>query len=447
MDLKPLTDKQRLGLSLSRQHEITIYEGSVRSAKTVVSLIDWMDFVRNGPPGNLLMAGKTTKTLRENCIEVLVEMVGPERCSYNQGKGILTLFGRRIIVASGNDESSKDKIRGLTLVGAYCDELSTMPESFFTMLTSRLSEANPRLIGTSNPDSANHWLKKNYLDKARVHLTRAGDVRTLTSELDLARLTYVIDDNPTLTPTYVKQRKAEYSGLLYKRLILGEWCVAEGAVFSMFDEDLHVVDEMPYITDWIGTGVDVGHSVPFAAVLLGLGEDGRLYFTGEHRYDPNAKVNQGIGKTNAQLSPEYLNWLRTYRKPRASQFGSQIGVQPRYHVVDSAAKDFRLQLHADLRRLGSQYGSIKLANKDVMPGINWMASLLQQGVLKIHRSCTGLIEEISSYVWDPKATEQGEDAPIKRDDHSIDAARYVLFTTRSTYRRHIRLDLGEVAAA
>ncbi|MGW3305895.1 PBSX family phage terminase large subunit [Streptomyces sp. NPDC001073] len=447
MDLQPLTKKQRLAVRISRQHQITIYEGSVRSAKTITSLIDWLEFVRNGPPGNLLMAGKTTRTLRQNVIDVLVEMLGPQLCAYNEGKGVLTLLGRKVIVASGNDESSKDKIRGLSLVGAYVDELSTMPESFFSMLTSRLSDADPRLIGTSNPDSSNHWLKKQYLDKAQVHLTRTGEVKDLSSDLDLARLTFVIDDNPTLTPTYVQQRKAEYSGLLYKRLILGEWCVAEGAVFSMFDEDLHVVDEMPFITDWIGTGVDVGHSVPFAALLLGLGEDGRLYFTGEHRYDPNAKENQGQGKTNAQLSPAYLNWLRTYRKPRASQFGPQIGVQPRYHVVDSAAKDFRLQLHSDLRRLGSQYGSLQLANKDVLPGINWMASLLQQDVLKIHRSCQGLIEEISSYVWDPKATAEGKDEPIKRDDHSIDAARYVLYTTRSAYRRRIRFKHEEVAAA
>ncbi|MEU6449607.1 phage terminase large subunit [Streptomyces sp. NPDC046979] len=447
MDLQPLTPKQRLAVQISRQHQISIYEGSVRSAKTITSLIDWMDFVRNGPRGNLLMAGKTTRTLRQNVIDVLVEMLGPQLCAYNEGKGVLTLLGRKIIVASGNDESSKDKIRGLSLVGAYVDELSTMPESFFSMLTSRLSDADPRLIGTSNPDSANHWLKKNYLDKAQIHLTRTGEVRDLTSDLDLARLTFVIDDNPTLTPTYVQQRKAEYSGLLYKRLILGEWCVAEGAVFSMFDEDLHVVDEMPFIVDWIGTGVDVGHSVPFAAVLLGLGEDGRLYFTGEHRYDPNAKENQGVGKANSQLSPEYLNWLRTYRKPHGSQFGPQIGVQPRYHVVDSAAKDFREQLHMDLRRLGSRYGSLQLAKKDVMPGINWMASLLQQDVLKIHRSCTGLIEEISSYVWNPKAQAEGKDEPIKEDDHSIDAARYVLFSTRTAYRRHIRLNQGEVAAA
>ncbi|MGW2707304.1 hypothetical protein [Streptomyces sp. NPDC001340] len=60
--------------------------------------------MRNGPPGNLLMAGKTTRTLRQNVIDVLVEMLGPQLCSYNEGKGVLTLLGRKVIIASGNDD-------------------------------------------------------------------------------------------------------------------------------------------------------------------------------------------------------------------------------------------------------------------------------------------------------------------------------------------------------
>ncbi|MFF8679379.1 hypothetical protein ACF07F_15860 [Streptomyces sp. NPDC015237] len=56
MDLQPLTPKQRLAVQISRQHQILIYEGSVLSAKTITSLIEWMDFVRNASNGNLLMA-------------------------------------------------------------------------------------------------------------------------------------------------------------------------------------------------------------------------------------------------------------------------------------------------------------------------------------------------------------------------------------------------------
>ncbi|BAC73233.1 hypothetical protein AQJ43_23715 [Streptomyces avermitilis] len=432
MDLQPLTAKQRLGVQISRQHQITIYEGSVRSAKTITSLIDWLDFVRNGPPGNLLMAGKTTRTLRQNCIDELVSILGTQLCSYNEGKGVLTLLGRRIIIASGNDESSKDKIRGLSLVGAYVDELSTMPESFFSMLTSRMSDANPRLIGTSNPDSANHWLKKKYLDKARVHLTRTGEVRTPGNDLDLARLTFVIDDNPTLTPTYVQQRKAEYAAtpLLYKRLILGEWCIAEGAVYEVFDDQRHVVDIVPEIVQWLGVGLDYGTSNATAALLVGIGSDGCVYVTNEWRHDGHTEEQLSDG----QISQRLRTWMRTLTVP-----GSRDkGIEPPRLIVDPSAASLRKQLQLD------GLGSMRAHNK-VLSGIRIVANLLAADKLRIHRGCTHLLDEMASYVWDPKASLLGEDKPLKQDDHSVDALRYAIKTTQHIWRPHVELNFEEVA--
>jgi PBSX family phage terminase large subunit len=434
VDLQPLTSKQRLGLSISRQHEMAIYEGSVRSAKTVVSLIDWLDFVRNGPPGKLLMAGKTNRTLRNNVIDVLVEILGTQLCSYNEGKGILTLLGRQVIVASGNDESSKDRIRGLSLVGAYCDELSTMPESFFSMLTSRMSDADPRLIGTSNPDSSNHWLKKKYLDRAQVHLTRAGHVEHLDSDLDLARLTFNIDDNPTLRPSYIQQRKAEYAAtpLLYKRLILGEWCIAEGAVYEVFDEQRHVVDIVPEIVEWLGVGLDYGTSNATAALLVGIGSDGCLYVTNEWRHD--GRTQGAI--SDGQISQRLQAWLRTLTVPGHRD----MGVEAPPLIIDPSAASLRTQLRDD-------GVSFKRAHNKVLSGIRIVANLLAADKLRIHRGCTGLLDELASYVWDPKASLLGEDRPLKQDDHSVDALRYVIKTTQNLWRSYVELDFEEAEEA
>jgi hypothetical protein len=49
-----------------------------------------------------------------------------------------------------------------------------------------------------------------------------------------------------LTP-YVRAIKAEYVGLWYRRFILGHWVQSEGAIYESFDEDVHVVDELPEI--------------------------------------------------------------------------------------------------------------------------------------------------------------------------------------------------------
>lgn len=36
-----------------------------------------------------------------------------------------------------------------------------------------------------------------------------------------------------------------YTGVFFKRYIEGLWCIAEGIIYTMFDKDIHVVDELP----------------------------------------------------------------------------------------------------------------------------------------------------------------------------------------------------------
>ena len=74
-----------------------------------------------------------------------------------------------------------------------------------------------------------------------------------------------------------------------------------------------------------------------------------------------------------------------------------------------------------------------LANNAVLDGIRCVSSLLGLGSLMVHRSCKGWIDEIGGYSWDDKAALLGEDKPVKVDDHSLDAGRYALFSTKSVW--------------
>ncbi len=68
------------------------------------------------------------------------------------------------------------------------------------------------------------------------------------------------------------------------------------------------------------------------------------------------------------------------------------------------------------------------ADNSVEEGIYNMTSEMKRGMLYICQECKNTIREIESYVWDPKAAEKGYDEPLKRDDHTIDALRYVINT-------------------
>lgn len=393
------TNPKQLSSILSSRARQNIWSGSVRSGKTIASIIRWMEYVGHAPPGNLLMVGKTERTLKRNILDVISEVVGPNRFSVVAGRGECTLFGRKIYLAGANDERSEAKIRGVTLLAAYGDEITLWPESFYTMLLSRLSEPGAMFFGTTNPDSPSHWLKKNYLDRKE--------------SLSLKLFEFRLEDNHTLPKEYIEDLKREYTGLWYRRYILGQWVAAEGAIYDMFDESRHVFHGLlPPMIEHI-VGVDYGTANPSVFLCMGkaLSGDnaGKWIVSSEFFFDGR----KGRQKTDSQLSSDMRTWL-------ADTVPSSI-------MVDPSAASLKAQLRAD------GVGHVMDADNSVITGIRTVANMFGSGKLMIHESCTHLLDEIPGYVWDAKRQDKGEDAPMKVDDHCCDALRYACM--RAVQRR------------
>jgi PBSX family phage terminase large subunit len=434
----PLAGKQLESVRLATAR-VNFWEGSVRSSKTISSLIAWLIFVREAPPGNILLVGKTTRTLKRNIIDPLTEMLGSSRCRYVEGSGELWLLGRRIYVAGAHNEGSQEKIRGLSLVCLYGDEASTWPESFWVMAMSRLSEYGARAYVTSNPDSPAHFLMRDWLSRASLWLDHAGNV--LRSEgddrLDLARFSFRLADNPFLPAAYVKALAAEFVGLWRKRFIEGLWVAAEGAIFDMWDPDTMVADIMPPITTWLCASIDYGTSNPTHALMIGLGTDQRMYVVDEWRYDSRQQRRQ---LTDAEYSQRIRAWIEQVKIPASRQADGSFmrGVRPHYIVVDPSAASFRVQLQQD--------GLVTVpANNEVLDGIRTVSSLMTAGKLRISRDCPGLLAELPAYAWDDKAAKLGEDKPVKVNDHGCDSLRYGIFSTRALWRGVIPLTAPQAA--
>jgi hypothetical protein len=217
-----------------------------------------------------------------------------------------------------------------------------------------------------------------------------------------------MEDNPSLRASFVESLKREYTGLWYRRFIEGEWVQAEGAVYEQWDPDRHVIPAgmVPAMDRVLALGVDYGTTNPTRGLLVGLGQE-RLWVLDE--WAP------GRG-TDAQLSHQMRSWLAV-REPAPRR-------SPEWVFVDPAAASFKLQLFTD--------GMSNVANgaNAVLPGIRTIASLLSTDRLLVSDACQHLIEQIPGYAWDPKKTEKGEDAPIKRDDHEVDGLRYAVQSSR-----------------
>lgn len=435
MLVAPLAGKARQAVHLA-ERRINVYEGSVRSGKTVASLLTWLRFVRQGPAGNLVMVGRTERTLKRNVIDPLVEMLGPARARHVRGEGELHLLGRRVYLAGANDDRAQDRIAGLTLAGAYVDEATLIPEGFWSMLLTRLSVEGARCFATANPAHPGHWLKAGYLDRAAVWLRGDGQLEQHQGDqdrLDLARVSWRLDDNPHLPAAYRAALEAEFSGLWYRRYVAGEWVQAEGAVYSMFDPEAHVVDELPVddggrtdVDRWV-VAIDYGTVAPFAALLVGVSEHHRMVFVaGEWRHDSKAARRQ---LTDAEYSAALQDWLaaETGRVDAAGLIDAL--------VVDPSASSFVAQLWRD------GWPHVRHADNTVADGIRDVASLLAAGRLKIHRSCVGLLNELPGYTWDPKPGRDGKERPRKADDHSIDSLRYGTRALRRWWRHWLTAPL------
>lgn len=389
---------------------ITLLTGAVSGGKTYATFLALFAKIPKAPTHALIVfVGRSLLTLERNILDPMqsVEMFGDlaRQVRYTPGSSTATIMGRTVHLVGATDSRAEGRIRGATIGLAYVDEATLVPQSFWMMLMSRLRVRGAKCIATTNPDSPNHYLRKDFI-------LRAGAV-------GMRVFRFFLEDNPGLSADYIRTLKAQYVGLWYRRFILGEWCVAEGAVFEMFDPDRHVLHgPVPQLMRIPGVGIDYGTSNAFSAHMLGVaapdavkGLPARLVLTREFRHDPRLHGGQ---RTDAEFSRDLRAWI-----------GQD---QPEWIAVDPSAASFKVQLFRD------GLSNVMDARNDVLDSIRLASSLLATDRLVIHESCKALISEIPGYSWDPVAAAKGEDKPIKVDDHSIDSGlRYAPYSTRTLW--------------
>lgn len=429
----PMSEKQIKSLRESTAR-INIWEGSVRSGKTIASLARWLIYVATTDVrGELVVVSRTRDSAARNVFAPLMDptLFGnvSKYVSYTSGSAYGYILGRRVWVLGSSDIRSENVLRGLTCAGAYVDELTLLREDFFVQLLNRLWEG-AQLFGTTNPDSPGHWFKVNYLDRCEP-----GHPQFLP---DWIVWKFLLDDNPMLSEARKDAIRRENTGLFYRRNVNGEWVAAEGAIFETFDPDpaLGFVmpwDDLPEIRELIAVGMDYGTSNPTAALLLGLSAEmdsfykptPRLFLIDEYYF--NSKVEQ------RQLAPsqqarEIRAWIDAEHLPT----NSSPFMRPRYIILDPSAAPLRTEL--------SQQGVLTTqADNEVLYGIRTLASLIADKKLIVSDRCKNFIREAPGYSWDPKETLLGKDKPIKVNDHAIDAVRYAITTTENIWRQHIKL--------
>ena len=209
-----------------------------------------------------------------------------------------------------------------------------------------------------------------------------------------------ISPSQSLSPEIRQRYERLYTGIFYRRFVLGQWAQAEGRVYDFFEPEMAVRVPEGSFESWY-VSCDYGTVNPMSMGLWGL-QGGIWYRVEEFYFDSRAKKRQ-------MTDGEYEQALRELVRGRPV----------REVIVDPSAASF-LQL---LRQKGWH---VRKANNDVLSGIRATADALKTGRIRICTPCRDCLREMEEYVWDLRSGQK--DQVKKEHDHAMDDMRYFVST-------------------
>jgi PBSX family phage terminase large subunit len=388
----PISDKQKkiLAFPYSR-YDSLICDGAVRSGKTSIMMVAFIDWAMREFSGQRFgICGKTVDSATKNIIVPYISMSYAKKkytLRWRRSDKLLEVKRGSVVnwfeVFGGKDESSFMLIQGRTLAGVLLDEVALMPESFVNQALARCSVDGARMWFSCNPDNPNHWFYVNWIKRC--------------SERNALYLHFTMPDNPSLSEKTLARYEAMYTGVFYRRYIMGEWCLAEGLVYDF--SEANITDEVPEFADYY-ISIDYGTLNPFSCGLWAV-DGNKAVRIKEYYYDGRANYKQ---LTDEEYCDAVERLTGGYEIKRA--------------IIDPSAASFITAL----KRRGFR---VQQADNAVLDGIRRTAVYLKNGNIKIHRCCTDAIREFGLYRWDDKKT---EDAVVKDNDHAMDDIRYFCST-------------------
>jgi PBSX family phage terminase large subunit len=287
-----------------------------------------------------------------------------------------------------------DKVLSSERSVIYCNQAEELSIDDWEKLCTRCTGRGavipyPQIFGDCNPSGTQHWIR----------------MRAAARRLTLMQSMH--KDNPTLydeAGNLTEQGRRtmaaleSLTGVRRQRLLLGQWSTAEGAVYDMFDRNIHVLhrDREEFVRFFLA--MDAGYTHPAVILLVGEDNDGRWHILWAF-YQRSVLQENLVAQAKEQ-------WLA-------------------YHVETIACDEAAAGLIADLRnKMGS--ADIRAAKGDVFSGIQAIQNRLKvQGDGKPRLTVEpdidpNVVNEFESYEWMSE-----RDKPKKENDHAMDAIRYL----------------------
>ena len=373
--------------------EAIVCDGAVRSGKTMAMGLSFFLWAFSCYSGQRFgVCGKTISSLRRNVLSEILPRLEKMGATWKEKRTenlvIVRFLGREnhFYIFGGRDESSASLIQGITFAGVLLDEVALMPRSFVEQACASCSVAGSRLWFNCNPAGPSHWFYKEWILGAEKR--------------NCLRLHFTMEDNPSLTEEIRQRYQRLYTGVFYRRYILGQWAQAEGRVYDFFEPEMvKKAPEGPFDKWYVSC--DYGTVNPTSMGLWGL-HQGVWYRVQEFYFASRERQRQ---MTDEEYAEALTNLV-------GKRFVTAV-------IVDPSAASF-IEV---LKRKGWR---VKKADNDVLGGIRLTSDCLKDGRIVICEGCSDCIREMDEYVWD--LSSGSRDRVRKEHDHAMDDMRYFVST-------------------
>lgn len=260
-------------------------------------------------------------------------------------------------------------------------------DAFNVQLRPTLDRPGSKAIFISTPRGVNNWFSRFYQ-------------RGFSEDFpEWCSLQADYTENSRMSEEDVAEARRSMSKAQFEQEYMASFTTFEGQIYN-FSRERDVEEYVPADGDEIFGGIDVGYRDPTALVVVVYCPRSDTF----HVIDEYLKA-EATTDLHAKAFKEYIDkWnIETI-------------------FIDSAAPQFA----SDLAYL-YDIPTIK-AKKDVLPGIAYVQTLVEQGRLKVAPHCTNVLACLDQYKWDNKEGLVREKPVHDEYSHMADALRYALYT-------------------
>ncbi len=388
-------------------HTLDVAEGTPRSGKTTACVMRFFCFLNTSKDENFLVVATNQPHAFRLVMDAdgngLIHLFGSAcRIRHDEHGDYLeahSATGKKKVYYKGGAKADSDKsVRGLSLGGVYFCEIDQLHMNMIQECFRRTYVAHIRWhLADLNPPAPHHPVIGEVFEIQNTYWTH-----------------WTPNDNPAMTEERKKElhdtlKKNKY---LYQRDWLGQRCVPEGVIYSMFSTDAHVLEKLPDNAKPIemffsGDGGLTDATSISCNIVCGVEKGWIMYRVANWYYDGG---NKAMSTQAKEIVRDFLPYCRKKFKMTESDW-----------YIDPACKALRKELEllgVDTRKADNNAKEVK----GIRTGIEYAQSAIQdKKFFLVENDDFGhehFLKELGGYCVDDNGN------PIDKNNHAMDEFRY-----------------------